>query len=209
MQYYINCSIQDGQKPAVEAEKRVILLLLGLRKTLAWALGASLVHMPLFDLLSKFPESPRKKIIKTARKIFLGEWGTLENERLVLSASEIWCGSELTVSASLKVQIDLGYTLSINPGEAFNYVYLSLGIFIAMLAFWIGALGALNSLMILVFSTWCRWSFTGGDGYTQTSDRYCSRTELCNTIALDILYLASIFSTRVICDASRYFCIYY
>ena len=50
------------------------------------------------------------------------------------------------------MQIDLGYTLSINPGEAFNYVYLSLGIFIAMLAFWIGALGALNSLMILVFS---------------------------------------------------------
>ena len=62
-------------------------------------------------------------------------------------------GSELTVSASLKVQIDLGYTLSINPGEAFNYVYLSLWIFIAMLAFWTGALGALNSLMILVFST--------------------------------------------------------
>ena len=75
----------------------------------------------------------------------------MEDERLVWSASEIWGGSERTVSASLKVQIDLGYTLSINPGEAFNYVYLSLGIFMAMLAFWIGALGALNSLMILVF----------------------------------------------------------
>ena len=36
MQYYIKCTIQDGQKPAGEAEKRVILLLLGLRLGELW-----------------------------------------------------------------------------------------------------------------------------------------------------------------------------